>query len=49
MHVLPHHIPHRVSGRDEECGAVARALHHKVRFYSPAAIEKFSIATNERK
>jgi len=48
MHVLLHHIPHRVSGRGEECGAVARALHHEAKFASPAVIENVSITTSER-
>jgi len=50
MHVLLHHIPHRVSGRGEECGAVARALHHEARSFSlPAVKEKVFFTTNERK
>jgi len=47
--ISPFKFPHRVRIHGGECGAVARALHHKVSFYSPAAIENFSIATNERK
>jgi len=50
MHVLLHHIPHRVSGRGEECGAVARALHHKAKIQSlPAVNENVLFTTNERK
>jgi len=40
----------RVRIHDGECGAVARALHHEVKIQSlPAAIEKVSMATKERK
>ena len=40
----------RVRIHDGECDAVARALHHQVKsFSSPAALEKVSWATNERK
>jgi len=33
----------------EECGAVARALHHKAKFSSPAVLEIVSGTTIERK
>ena len=40
----------RVRIHGEECGAVARALHHEVKnFSSPAVIENVSITTFERK
>jgi hypothetical protein len=40
----------RVRIHDGECGAVARALHHKAKVISlPAALEKVSTATQERK
>ena len=40
----------RVRIHDGDCGAVARALHHEVKIQSlPAAIEKVSMATLERK
>jgi hypothetical protein len=40
----------RVRIHDGECGAVARALHHQVKKNSlPAAVEKVSTATQERK
>jgi hypothetical protein len=32
-----------------ECGAVARALHHKASLFSPAASKKVLEATKERK
>jgi len=50
MHVLLHHFPRRVSGRDEGSDAVARALHHEAEINSlPAVFEKVSNATYERK
>jgi len=50
MHVLLHHIPYRVSGRDKECGAVARALHHETKTRSLSAVlENVSGTTFERK
>jgi hypothetical protein len=39
----------RVRIHDEECGAVARALHHEAKFSSPAVFEKVSRTTYERK
>ena len=40
----------RVRKHDEECGAVARALHHEAReFLLPAVREKVFFTTNERK
>ncbi len=33
----------------EECGAVARALHHEAKFASPAVREIASCTTKERK
>jgi len=40
----------RVRIHGEECGAVARALHHEVKnFSSPAVIENVSVTTIERK
>ncbi len=40
----------RVRIHDGECGAVARALHHEAKAISlPAALEKVSMATQERK
>ena len=43
-------FPRRVRIHGGECGAVARALHHKAKKQSlPAASENVSIATNERK
>jgi hypothetical protein len=43
-------FPRRVRIHGGECGAVARALHHKVKINSlPAVKEKVSFTTNERK
>ena len=39
----------RVRIHGGECGAVARALHHKARFTLPAVIETVSVTTYERK
>jgi hypothetical protein len=39
----------RVRIHDEECGAVARALHHEAKVSLPAVIGNVSIATIERK
>ena len=39
----------RVRIHGGECGAVARALHHKARFTLPAVMEKVSVTTYERK
>jgi hypothetical protein len=40
----------RVRIHDEECGAVARALHHEVEIFSlPAVRENVSCTTKERK
>ena len=42
-------FPHRVRIHVEECGAVARALHHKAKFASPAVLEIVLSTTTERK
>jgi len=50
MHVLLHHILCRVSGRGGECGAVARALPHKIEANPLSAADKKVLSTtNERK
>jgi hypothetical protein len=35
----------RVRIHDEECGAVARALHHEARNFLPAVVENVSMTT----
>jgi hypothetical protein len=42
-------FPRRVRIHGEECGAVARALHHKANSFSPAVKENVSFTTIERK
>ena len=46
----PFKFPHRVRIHDGECGAVARALHHKAKIDSlPAVTKNVFVTTNERK
>jgi len=46
----PFKFPHRVRIHGGECGAVARALHHKAKINSlPAVSENVLLTTNERK
>ena len=49
MLIHANRFPHRVRIHDEECGAVARALHHEAESFSlPAVLKNVLGTTNER-